>query len=343
MYPEQNLNEIIEHMLASAGWIMQDMKQFNPRAALGVVVRNYPTDHGPADYVLFVNKLPFGVVETIHDMVGGISPAALNGMTSWTQEGFVLPFVYECDGKVTRFTDKRDPQPRSRDILAFHRPESMAEWIKQNTSLRRRLQGISMVMMGNASNNQVSATKVLEDGLSSARQRILVRFEAGPERTITEIMTAHRLLKSADVKRILLLCDTSKLEQQASDNFQNYRLSENNRKFSELYQITRLKEPSIEPGSRVCVGTIQTLYSLVRKESTVQDGANPSLSDLSQFNNPKDVAYNPCIPIESFDFILIDDCHPTTFTIYKTVLEYFDAFIIGFASGSDKAVEEFFK
>ena len=59
MSPEEQARLQIDQKLEQAGWVIQDMKQLNLGAALGVAVREYPTDTGPADYVLFVNRKPW--------------------------------------------------------------------------------------------------------------------------------------------------------------------------------------------------------------------------------------------------------------------------------------------
>jgi hypothetical protein len=50
-----------------------------------------------------------------------------------------LPFLYESTGVETYFRDDRDPQPRSRRVYSFHRPETLAEWVTQPETLRSRL------------------------------------------------------------------------------------------------------------------------------------------------------------------------------------------------------------
>ncbi len=67
MSPETKARQQIDRKLEQAGWIIQDMKQLNLGAALGVAVREYPTDTGPADYVLFVNRQALGVIEAKRD------------------------------------------------------------------------------------------------------------------------------------------------------------------------------------------------------------------------------------------------------------------------------------
>ncbi len=61
--PEQRARDAIDSLLQQAGWVVQDKKKINFSASLGVAVREYQTDEGPADYVLFVNKQAVGVIE----------------------------------------------------------------------------------------------------------------------------------------------------------------------------------------------------------------------------------------------------------------------------------------
>lgn len=51
MTPEAKARQQIDLKLQQAGWIIQDLAQLNLGAGIGVAVREYPTDTGPADYV----------------------------------------------------------------------------------------------------------------------------------------------------------------------------------------------------------------------------------------------------------------------------------------------------
>ena len=55
--------------LAAAGWAVQDYRTVNFGAARGVAVREFPLEagHGRADYLLFVDRKPLGVVEAKPD------------------------------------------------------------------------------------------------------------------------------------------------------------------------------------------------------------------------------------------------------------------------------------
>ncbi|MGD1064983.1 MAG: restriction endonuclease subunit R, partial [Terracidiphilus sp.] len=122
--PEQIARDKIDAKLAEAGWYVQDKDKINFNAGQGIAVREYPTDIGPADYVLFVNRRAVGVIEakpeewghkitTVEEQAEGYAAAALK----WVNNNEPLPFVYESTGVITRFTDARDPKPRSREVF----------------------------------------------------------------------------------------------------------------------------------------------------------------------------------------------------------------------------------
>lgn len=119
--PEQMARDNIDSMLAQAGWVVQPKDKVNLSAALGVAVCEYQTDVGPADYILFVDKKPIGVIEAKNEAEGQRLLAAedqsfgyANATLKYNLNKEPLPFVYESTGMITRFTDYRDPKPRSR-------------------------------------------------------------------------------------------------------------------------------------------------------------------------------------------------------------------------------------
>jgi type I restriction enzyme R subunit len=147
--PEQQARDSIYAQLRQAGWVVQSAKKIDLNAGLGQAVREYQTDVGPADYVLFVDKKAVGVIEAKREEEGqrltahepqteGYAAAKLK----WVNNKAPLPFLYESTGILTRFTDGRDPRPRSREVFSFHRPQTLREWLAQGNSLRERLQHI---------------------------------------------------------------------------------------------------------------------------------------------------------------------------------------------------------
>ena len=67
MTPEAKARLQIDKKLECAGWIIQDYKNINLGVSIGVVVREYPTISGPADYILFLNRKAVGVIEAKAD------------------------------------------------------------------------------------------------------------------------------------------------------------------------------------------------------------------------------------------------------------------------------------
>ena len=63
MSPEEKAREVIDKKLIQSGWVVQDMKNIELTAALGVAVREFPTSSGEVDYALFVDGTPVGVIE----------------------------------------------------------------------------------------------------------------------------------------------------------------------------------------------------------------------------------------------------------------------------------------
>ncbi len=181
--PEQEARDNIDKMLSQAGWFVQDKKKINFAAGLGIAVREYQTDVGPADYVLFVDKVAVGVIEAkpesyghkltqVEAQSGGYAVAKLK----WINNDQPLPFVYESTGIITRFTNGRDPAPRSREIFNFPRPETMQEWLSKPASLRSRLQFISLLLHAGLRECQIVAIENLEASFRNVYPRAPVTW-----------------------------------------------------------------------------------------------------------------------------------------------------------------------
>ena len=271
--PEQIARDQIDKKLVEAGWFVQDKKAIDFNAGLGIAVREYQTDLGPADYVLFVGKKAVGVIEakpedwghkitTVEEQSGGYAAAKLK----WITNKDPLPFIYESTGLITRFTDGRDPRPRSREVFIFHRPETIAEWLARPSSLRARLQTIPPLNDAGLRACQIAAIENLEISFKEDRPRALVQMATGSGKTYTAITAVYRLLKHADAKRVLFLVDTKNLGEQAEQEFTVYLPNDDNRKFTELYNVQRLRSSFVAKDSQVCISTIQRMYSLLKDE-----------------------------------------------------------------------------
>lgn len=347
--PEQIARDNIDKQLTACGWVIQSIKQVNLNAGIGVAVKEYLTDVGPADYVLFVEGKPCGVIEAkreeeghrinIHEVQGEeYAKAKLKHLKNEP-----LPFVYISTGEVTRLTDFTDPKPRAREVFSFHRPETLKDWVKQDKSLRKRLFDLPLLQTEGLRDCQINAITKLETSFKENRPRALIQMATGSGKTYTAITAIYRLLKYSKAKRVLFLVDTKNLGEQAEQEFMSFVPNDDNRKFTELYSVQRLKSSYIATDSQVCISTIQRLYSIL-KGTELEESAEEENPNERKYQ-PKEIPpieYDGKMPIEFFDFIVIDECHRSIYNLWKQVLEYYDAFEIGLTATPDKRTIGYF-
>jgi type I restriction enzyme, R subunit len=345
--PEQLARDQIDKQLIECGWIIQAKSKINLAASLGVAVREYQTDIGPADYVLFVDKKAVGIIEakraeegvhlSVHESQSeGYASAKLKYLNNEK-----LPFVYESTGEITRFTDFRDPKPRARPVFTFHRPETFFEFSKQSKSLRTSLLDIPTLPEFGLRDCQITAINNLETSFKEAKPKALIQMATGSGKTFTAITFIYRLLKFAKAKRILFLVDTKNLGEQAEQEMMAFVPNDDNRKFTELYGVTRLKSSFIPADNQVYISTIQRMYSIL-KGTELDESAEETNPNEFQQKEPSPVTYTEKVPIEFFDFIVIDECHRSIYNLWKQVLDYFDVFQVGLTATPDNRTFGYF-
>jgi type I restriction enzyme R subunit len=347
--PEQIARDNIDKQLVACGWIIQSVRQINLNAGTGIAVKEYLTDVGPADYVLFVDGKPCGVIEAkreeeghrinVHEkQVEDYANAKLKHLNNEP-----LPYVYISTGEITKFTAFTDPKPRAIEVFSFHRPETFRDWLKKDKSLRTRLHDLPILKTEGLRDCQIIAINKLENSFKENRPRALIQMATGSGKTFTAITFIYRLFKYAKAKRVLFLVDTKNLGEQAEQEFMSFVPNDDNRKFTELYGVQRLKSSYIASDSQVCISTIQRLYAILKgndlEESEEEE--NPNERKWQPKEIPP-IEYDPKLPIEFFDFIVIDECHRSIYNLWKQVLEYFDAFEIGLTATPDKRTIGYF-
>ncbi len=360
--PEERARLKIDAALRDAGWSVQDTAQANIHGARGVVLRNFPLGfkYGFADYLLYVDGKAAGIIEAKREgaTLTGAEPQAeryAKGISEHLPAVYrPLPFVYQSTGVETRFTNVLDPEPRSRRIFHFHRPEGLAAWASaapvapgdaRPSTLRSRLRAMPPLDERGLWPAQAKAVRNLEASLQDDHPRALIQMATGSGKTVAAIAAAYRLIKFADARRVLFLVDRSTLGRQAVGEFQHYATPDDGRRFTELYNVQPLTSNTLDPVARVVVTTIQRLYSMLRGDASL----DPALEEGSQFDTggglvrePVPVAYNPGLPVEYFDVIFIDECHRSIYSLWRQVLEYFDAHLIGLTATPSKQTFGFF-
>jgi len=350
--PEQKARDLIDTLLLASGWIIQNKTSINLHAGTGVAVREYKTDAGPADYVLFVDRKPVAILEAkraeeavhltvVEDQSREYADSKLKYLNNDP-----LPFTYESTGEVTRFTDYRDPKPRARNVFSFHRPETLRDWLKEEKTLRARLLDLPELNTGGLRDCQITAITNLERSFKLNKPKALIQMATGSGKTFTAISFIYRLLKHARAKRVLFLVDTKNLGEQAEQEFMSFLPNDDNRKFTELYGVHRLKSSFIPTDNQVYISTIQRMYSVLKEEELDESAEEENPEEqgwrAKWQKEPLPVVYNEKIPLEFFDFIVIDECHRSIYNLWKQVLDYFDAFLIGLTATPDNRTFGFF-
>lgn len=353
--PEQIARDNIDRQLIDCGWIIQKYKDKNVFAGIGVAITEYPTETGPADYALFVDGKPVGIIEakreeeghklTVHeDQAEDYATAKLKYLNNEK-----LPFVYLSTGEVTTLTDFRDPKPRGRNVFTFHRPETLRNWLKKTKSVRTALQDLNNLPEEGLRDCQINAITNLEKSFRENKPRALIQMATGSGKTFTAITSVYRLLKLKDennnnvVRRILFLVDTKNLGEQAEQEFMSYLPNDDNRKFTELYGVHRMKSKHIPDDNHVYISTIQRLYAVLKGQDLDESAEEENPNEKWQPKEVPPVEYNEKLPIEFFDFIIIDECHRSIYNLWMQVLDYFDAFQVGLTATPDARTFAYFK
>jgi len=304
MAQEKEAREEIDRLLEQAGWHVCDVENANIHATRGVAIREFPlkSGYGFADYLLYVDGQAAGVIEAKKEGVtlSGVETQSEkytkglpDGLPRWHNP---LPFSYQSTGAETRFTNGLDPEPRSRPIFAFHKPDQLADWLNApaaNTAQQSappyathgdtflaRLQHMPPIVEQGLWPAQLTAIRNLEQSLAANKPRALIQMATGSGKTFTAISFIYRLIKFAGARRVLFLVDRGNLADQTLKEFQQYASPYNNYKFTEEYIVQRLSGNTLDTTARVCIGTIQRLYSMLKGRDLPEDLEEISVDQL---------------------------------------------------------------
>jgi type I restriction enzyme, R subunit len=357
---EQRARAVIDRQLVAAGWAVQDRSELNLFAGQGVALREVvmATGHGRADYLLHVDKRAVGVIEA---KPSGTTLSGVEWQSAMYAQGLPpevrlkaltldgrLPFVFEASGTETHVTNGYDPSPRARRIFAFPQPRTLARAIRdaeaspEQPTWRARVQHLPDLDPAPLRPAQITAISGIEESLAQQRfDRSLVQMATGAGKTFTAVTTAYRLLKHGGFQRVLFLVDRNNLADQTLAEFQNYRTPDDGRRFSEIYNVDKLTGAGMLASSHVVISTIQRVYSVLRGQP-VPDSDDQDLDGYTP-DSPVDVVYSPNMPPETFDLVIVDEAHRSIYGVWRGVLEYFDAHIVGLTATPGKQTFGFFQ
>ncbi|MEO7940294.1 MAG: DEAD/DEAH box helicase family protein, partial [Burkholderiaceae bacterium] len=377
MTPEAKSRQTIDALLEQAGWHVCDMSDANIHAARGVALREFPlnTGYGFADYLLYIDGRAAGVIEAkkagstltgVEVQSARYAKGLPESLPAWLRP---LPFSYESTGIETHFTQGLDPHPRARSVFAFHRPETLATLLQylpasganlpsgavhtgtgipsgthfETSTFLTRLQTMPQLVEDGLWPAQITAIRNLDASLAANKPRALIQMATGSGKTYTAISFIYRLIKFAGAKRVLFLVDRGNLGRQTKKEFDAYDSPYNNYKFGEEYIVQHLQSNQLDTTARVTICTIQRLFSMLKGRELAAEDDEQSVDRLANlFAKPEPIAYNPQFPIETFDIIVTDEAHRSIYNLWRQVLEYFDAYLIGLTATPSKQTFGFF-
>lgn len=357
---EQRARVLIDRQLTNAGWAVQDKKNLNLFASQGVAVREIvmKAGHGRVDYLLYVDKQAVGVIEAKPE---GTTLSGVEWQSSKYADGLPadvrikavlrdgrLPFVFEASGSETHFTNGFDPDPRARRLFNFPKPVTLARILREadadsgRPTWRAKVRRLPALDEAPLRPAQIKAIRGVENSLAEQRfSRSLIQMATGAGKTFTAVTLSYRLLKWGGFGRVLFLVDRNNLADQTLAEFQNYRTPGENRRFTELYNVDKVRRAGMADSTKVAVSTIQRVFMALRGED-VADADDQNI-DTYVPDKPVDVVYNPELPPEAFDLIIVDEAHRSIYGVWRRVLEYFDAHVVGLTATPGKQTFGFFQ
>ena len=344
---------LVEKALATAGWLPIVDYVRGQSYEFGAV-REYETDSGPADYVLFMDGVAVAVVESKRLELGPQNVLVqaqryARGLrsTPFNFGGFRVPFVYSTNGEVFWFQDLRDVRSRSREVAGFHTPFALREFLGHDLVRAEEWLRNNSVDNPYLRPYQKEAIESIEQALLSRKRRMLVAMATGTGKTVVAVSLVYRLLKSGFAKRILFLVDRRALAAQAVKAFSTFE-PEPGLKFDRIYEVYSQRfrredldeeirfDPNVMPNEYltnpqphhvfVYVCTIQRMrINLFGREGMF--GFERGDVDVDE------EAEKLNIPIHAFDVVIADECHrgytSAEESKWREVLDHFDAVKIG--------------
>ena len=360
LQPEEQARVLIDEQLTQAGWHVCDRQDIDLVNQYANAVREVVMDagHGRADYLLYVDKRVVGVIEakpsgTTLSGVQWQSAMYAAGLPEAYRETAVLkddrlPFIFEASGTETHYTNGFDPNPRARKIFNFPQPETLARITRDAEAnpdaptWRSRVHNMPPYDDYDLRPASKVAVGAIEDSLAAQQHsRSLVQMATGAGKTRMAVTESYRLIHHGGFNRVLFLVDRNNLGDQTLREFRDYTTPDDGRKFTDLYNVDKLTSAGMVASSKIVISTIQRVFSALRGIEAPEDD-DPDIDDYTP-PEPVTAEYSESFPPESFDLVIVDECHRSIYGVWRSVLEYFDAHILGLTATPTKQTYGFFQ
>lgn len=344
----------INAKLQSLGWQIIKHQDFLPLPTLqSHAVEEYPTDHGRADYALFVHGKLLGIIEAkkievspqnVLEQAKRYAQGVQHSVGNW--DGYQVPFLYATNGEKIWFVDVRDTRRISRTIASFHTPNALSEMFGRDEHISYEWFSKNPNSLTMLRPYQKDAIASIESAIMRGRREMLVAMATGTGKTVTLVAQIYRLLQSGLARRVLFLVDRKALAAQAVQTFASFSTPSGN-KFNQEYELYHQQfqkgyleqekafDPNILPNGYLTSPQPSHTFVYV---STIQRMAinlfgQADISASEEEGEVGEAAAQLNIPIHAFDVVIADECHrgytAKEMGVWKNVLDYFDAIKIG--------------
>ncbi|REK89601.1 hypothetical protein DY245_14755 [Streptomyces inhibens] len=350
----------VQRRLTKAGWdvLGPDADDDRSRSLGCVLVEPALSGGSRADLLLLVGGQVVGIIECKRDGAdlttameqARMLAAAVTDASPWPVWRSPLPYRYVSDGRRLLFCDANDPEPRARLVSGFHRPATLARWQREAEAdseaptYRARLTAHlprldeGSPAAGQLRPPQIRAVRAVEQALAAGQRRALVQMATGTGRVNAEVFAAYRQLRYARAARILFVVDRVMMAHQLTARFRQFSTPDAGRSLADVYQVEELTSAGPTPSASAVVATVQRLESMLAGTPEPDSGsarvsAYETAEQVSHSDSaPLEVTYSEALPPDSFDLIVVDDCHHSVYGRGRALLEYFDAPVVGFTA-----------
>jgi len=362
----QTRKQLIDPLLNAEGW---DVVPYESNRQLSdynrCAIKEYPTEFGPADYVLCVSGKILGVIEAKKVTLGpqnvltqaerysrGLPDNGLN------YDGFRVPFLYSTNGTEIWYHDVRHTLNRSRRISGFHRPEALLENLQYDFD---EVAGRFFAVPDNRHMRpyQCQACDAIGKAIVNRKRTMMLAMATGTGKTFTVVNLIYRLMKAGVAKRILFLVDRRALAAQAVRAFASFE-TEQGLKFDKTYEVysQRFQRGDLDESEAFDVNAMPESYLTDSKPehsfvyvSTIQRTTINLLGKTAVFSSCDETEDEDAgqldIPIDAFDLIIADECHrgysAQEISTWRKTLDHFDAIKVGLTATPAAHTVAYFK
>ncbi len=374
--PEEKARTKIDKLLLKAGWDVITRNQYSDLYNGCAVCEGLLEGNLEADYLLFVGGKVIGVLEAkrkekklsvdVAEQAQKYTKSVPDWYPVWRNP---LPFVFLSNGETLLFKDLRDEDSEYVELSEMKTPKELVELAGSDISDNgfAKLPRVLEAAPGKLRECQHDAIQTVELEFKHGSDRVLLNLATGSGKTFTACMLSYRALTYTPVKHILYLVDRNNLGKQTLTEFSQFKLTESEQNFTNIYQVERLKKLDGIKNTQVCVSTIQRLFAVLTGQNftDADDDAEDQEDEENFFNSNDDsegmydesdsngspyienafqyFGNNAKLSKDFFDLIIVDECHRSIYKRWRKVLEYFDsAKIIGLTATPTPQAYAFF-